>query len=211
MSRSRKGNTLSLPPIDRVYAVRPNSARIVDVYRLATVEELDAGLSWYRDANSIAKALCPSDVSKAAGVIAALSPMMGWGRNVMLAGRAFEDGKASGALGRNTDKADRIMSGENPLDVLGGDKVVSFFQCIVNPDNNDFVCIDRHAFDIAMGRVTNNKTRGALNRVGVYESFAKSYRIAAKVLSREGTSVTAAQVQAVTWTVWRRLKDITDY
>jgi hypothetical protein len=76
---------------------------------------------------------------------------------------------------------------------------------------SDAVVVDRHAFDIAVGRVTNNETRYALGRKGVYGSFAKAYVRAAKTIAREtGMDVSASQVQAVTWTVWRRLKGLAE-
>lgn len=207
----RTGNTLDLPKTGHVYAANANSARILDVYRQATVAELEAGMAWYADAHALASRLNPADVSGAAGVIAALSPMMPWDRNMMLAARAYEDGTASGALYGNVAKANAILAGSNPLDVLGGDKVRNFYAAIADPTSKSAVCIDRHAFDIAVGRVTNNESRAALGRKGIYERFANAYRRAARVLSKEtGMDVTPSQVQAVTWLTWRRLKGLTD-
>lgn len=209
MGAPRIGNVLAVPT-KRVYAANPNSARIVDVWRQATVSELVEGMEWYKDAHALAVKLDPADPSQAAGVIAALSPMMPWGRNVNLAVRAYADGSASGALYSSVAKADRILAGERADAVLGGDKVRAFWGVIADP-TSDAVVVDRHAFDIAVGRVTNNESRGALGRKGVYESFARAYVRAAKTISAEtGMDVSASQVQAVTWTVWRRLKGLAD-
>lgn len=205
----RVGNVLAVPG-KRVYAAKPNSANIVRVWEQATVAELSEGMDWYRDANALAVRLSPSDPAQAAGVIAALSPMMSWGQNVNLAVRAYADGKASGALFSNVAKANRILAGERPEDVLGGDKVRAFYGVIADP-TSDAVVVDRHAFDIAVGRVTNNDSRHALGRKGVYESFSNAYVRAAKAIAREtGMDVSASQVQAVSWTVWRRLKGLAD-
>lgn len=202
---------LTRPAVSKVYAARPRVNAVLDVYRNATVADLDYGREWYRTAHALAARLDPSNVRAAAGVIAALSPMMNWERNMMLAIRAYDDGCASGALFGNVRKADAIMAGADPLDILGGDKVRNFFAAIADPESDEAVCIDRHAFDIAVGRVTNDITRRALSRVGVYESFAKVYREAARILTREtGMHVTPAQVQAVTWVAWRRMKGLTD-
>lgn len=207
MGAPRIGNVLDVPT-KRVYAANPNSARIVDVWRQATVAELVEGMDWYVDAHALAVKLSPSDPASAAGVIAALSPMMSWGQNIILAERAYADGKASGALFSNVAKANRILAGERPEDVLGGDKVRAFYGVIADP-SSDAVVVDRHAFDIAVGRVTNNESRQALSRKGVYESFANAYVRAAKTITREtGMDVSASQVQSVTWTVWRRLKGL---
>lgn len=202
---------LTAPAANRVYAARPNSQRIVDVYRFATLAELDEGMNWYRTARALAVAISPESPETGAGVIAALSPMMRWDRNMMLAIRAFEDGEASGALYGNVAKANAIMAGAAPLDVLGGDKVRNFYGAIADPNSATAVCIDRHAFDIAVGRVTNDKSRNALARKGVYENFADAYRRAAKQITREtGIFHTPATVQAITWVCWRRLKGLTD-
>lgn len=206
----RIGNVLEVPDAKRVYSAKPNSANIIRVWKQATVAELAEGMAWYSDAHALAVKLSPESPKHAAGVIAALSPMMGWGQNVNLAVRAYADGQASGALFSNVAKANRILAGEAPEDVLGGDKVRAFYGVIADP-SSDAVVVDRHAFDIAVGRVTNNVSRQALGRKGVYGSFAQAYVRAAKAISREtGMDVSASQVQAVTWTVWRRLKGLAD-
>lgn len=206
----RIGNVLDVPKADRVYAAKPNAARIVEVWRQATVSELAEGMAWYADAHALAVKLDPANPRQAAGVIASLSPMLSWGQNVNLAVRAYADGKASGALFSNVAKADRMLAGEAPETVLGGKKVIAFYGAIADPAS-DCVVIDRHAFDIAVGRVTNNVSRGALGRKGVYETFASAYVRAAKAISKDtGMDVSASQVQAVTWCTWRRLKGLAD-
>lgn len=206
----RLENTLT-EPRNVVYAAKPNAARILDVYRQATLQELQDGLDWYRDAHAIAVALDPARPHAAAGVLAAMSPMTGWGQNVNLAARAYADGRATGGLFRNCAKADAIMAGAEPEDVLGGDKVCNFYKAIADPSDGSAVVIDRHAFDIAVGRITNDKSRTALGRKGVYETFARAYVRAAKTVSAEtGMDVSPSAVQAVTWCVWRRLKGLQD-
>lgn len=198
---------LNLTPTSRTITAKPNSARILEVFALATVAELDEGLNWYADANALARTLDADNPERAAGVIAALSPMMNWERNIMLAVRAYDDGQASGALYKNVDKANKILAGEDPRTILGGNKVRNFFEAIADPESTTAVCIDRHAFDIAVGRVTNDQSRATLSRVGTYTAFQDAYRRAAAHLTRTtGVHHTPAAVQAVTWTVWRRLK-----
>src|SRR5690349_5596324 len=105
---------------------------VLAVYRRATVEQVKDGIGWYPRARSIARDIASGDVERGAGVIAALSPMMPWDRNVALARKAFKDGVATGALTRNCDKATSIVNGAMPLDILGGDKVRAFFANIVD-------------------------------------------------------------------------------
>lgn len=203
--------TLNLTATTRTLKASASAARVLEVFALATLSELDYGKEWYRTAHALAQRLSPHNPSEAAGVIAALSPMMDWERNMMLAIRAYADGEASGALYSNVNKANQIMAGADPLEILGGKKVLNFFAAIANPESDTAVCIDRHAFDVAMGRVTNDKTRGALSRKGVYEEFQDAYRRAAHTLTiREGVHYTPAMVQSITWCVWRRLKGLTD-
>lgn len=204
----RLENTLT-EPRNVVYAAKPNAARILDVYRLATLQELEDGLNWYRDAHAVAVALDPARPHAAAGVIAAMSPMMSWGQNVNVAARAYADGRATGGLFRNCAKADAILAGAEPLDVLRGDKVCNFYKAIADPNDGSAVVIDRHAFDIAVGRITNDKSRAALGRKGVYESFARAYVRAAKTVAAEtGMDMSPSAMQAITWGTWRRLKGL---
>lgn len=206
----RLENTLT-EPRNIVYAAKPNSARILDVYRQATLQELQDGLDWYVDAHKLAVTLDPERPHAAAGVLAALSPMKSWGHNVNMAVRAYADGYASGGLYKNCAKADAIMAGAEPLDVLGGDKVCNFYKAIADPHDGSAAVIDRHAFDIAVGRITNDKSRTALSRKGVYESFARAYARAAKTIESEtGMDISPCQLQAVTWGTWRRLKGLAD-
>lgn len=98
-------------------------------------------------------------------------------------------------------KATRILAGETPLDVLGGDKVRAFYATILDPHGYDVPVIDRHAFDIAVGRVTDEKARATLSRKGEYARFGEVYIDAAR-----SVGVSSSQMQAITWVAWRRLK-----
>ena len=180
----------------------PLVSNVLSVYNAASADNVREGLSWYLDAHNYANLLSPNNVAMAAGVIAALSPMMGWDSNKKQAGIAFSRGDAKGlGLSKNCDKANRILAGENPLDVLGGDKVRAFYSTILDPAGFSIPVIDRHAFDIAVGEVTNEKARGTLSRKGVYESFGAVYVDAARI-----AGIGAPQMQAVTWMEWREMK-----
>lgn len=181
----------------------PTVANVLAVYRAATGSDMREGLSWYLDAHNYARILDPTNPSRAAGVIAAMSPLMGWDLNKIVASKAYLAGNANGfGLGRNCAKANRILNGEAPLDVLGGDKVRSFYATILDPtDASVSPVIDRHAYDIAVGEVTDDKRRATLSRKGRYEEFANVYREAAII-----SGIGSAQMQAVTWITWRNLK-----
>jgi len=184
----------------------PNSAHIVAVFNVATSAEREHGRSWYRMARDLAHTLDAEHPERAAGVIAAVSPLTPWDRNVELAKMAYRDGKASKTLSRNVDKANRIMAGEDPLDVLSGDKVRNFYLCIADP-YSDGICIDRHAYDVAVGRVTGDAERSTLSRKGRYADFQREYvRAAVEISWLTGEIWSASMVQAATWVTWRRIK-----
>lgn len=181
----------------------PRTHRIVSTYQDANRATVKAGLTWYRDAHAAASSLDPHNPERAAGVIAALSPRLGWARNLELAARTFADGHASGTLGASCRAATAIYKGAAPLDVLRGPKVRAFYTLIADPSDADTVCVDRHAIDIAVGLRMTVAERDAdyvLTKDGLYERFARAYRRAAETLGK-----TPAQVQAVTWLHWRGL------
>lgn len=189
-------------------APKLTTRHVLRIFREATPDQLAEGQSWYAAAWQHAVRLDPANPHRAAGILAALSPRLGWAHNVERAERVYRDGYASGVLFANGRKADRIHAGELPLDVLGGDKVRAFYACIVaagEGQDTDTVCVDRHAHDVVVGRVTDDKVRTvALSRKGGYQALAAIYVRAAKQLTREtGQHVSPSTVQAVTWTVWR--------
>jgi hypothetical protein len=169
----------------------------------------------------------PADARvRAAAVIAVLSPRLSWDKNVEAARRAYgeylnrlqgldlhgptADGfvAAMPVLNTNAAKAFKLLSGADPDEIVGGPKVRAFWFGIVDPSDPRVVCVDRHAFDIAVGGVMDDATRGkVLGRKGAYDRFAQAYRRAAARLSDgQGYEWNPAQVQAVTWVTWRRLK-----
>lgn len=179
----------------------PTVANILKVYRSATDAQLAEGINWYTEAHTACLALDPINPARPAGVMAALSPKTPWPRNRALADLAFADGVATGGMPANCVKATRILNGEAPLDVLGGPKVRNFYLNILNPsDPNGGVTVDVHAFNVAVGRVTTPDVDIAiLNRKGAYEAFADAYHEAARI-----AGIGSAQMQAVTWVVWRQ-------
>jgi hypothetical protein len=138
-------------------------------------------------------------------VIAVLSPLLSWPRNVAEA-RNLYSGQPVRTLRSNAHKARRILAGVDPEHIVSGPKVRAFWKTIADPAEPSAVVIDRHAIDIAAGRVLGDKLRSThLRRAGAYDEVAEKYRRAARRLSVElGMRVTPAQVQATTWIYWRR-------
>lgn len=179
---------------------------ITATYRAALDSERVEGRSWYATANAVARSLDPEDPERAAAVIAVLSPMLHWDRNVQAAVDVYA-GRHPKVLGRNAAKASRIMAGENPDDVVSGPKVRAFWHAIVNPSDPRAIVIDRHAFDVAAGTVLDDEQRGKiLGRKGAYDDVCHLYVRAAKILSKEFGELSPVEVQATTWVAWRRMK-----
>jgi hypothetical protein len=180
----------------------------------ATKELKEGGSKWYEKAHEEAKKVGSGDVRKGAGIIAALSPLTDWDRNVQQAHEMKKTGYVSNALiPQNVEKAHRIMAGEDPHEVLGGHKVRSFFENIHDPSNPEHVTVDRHAYDIAMGHPfvgTGRKTtpRGGggkmspdigLSALGRYQHFVQAYKHASQELGEPVPNKT----QAISWVAHR--------
>ncbi len=182
----------------------------------ANSAEIAKGERWYADALTFCSAVAQStglSVSTVAGVVAALSPNNRWPRNQADAERlcrAFSAGTISDAaavkvstFNGNKSKALQILAGAQPLEVLGGLKVRAFYDCILG---NAAVCVDGHAYAIWLGSyVPTTKTPKLSPKL--YESIAAAYGHAAQTINAAmGTVYSAAQVQAITWTVWQRIR-----
>jgi hypothetical protein len=184
--------------LSKVFGITHDDAvtAIVATYRRADDDQTARGATWYEEAHALARALDPSNIRRAAGVIAALSPQMPWTRNVTLAVRAYADGIASGAP--FATMATRILRGEDLADVLNGPKTRAFAETIADPAHADTVVVDRHALSVILSRNSTDKDANALGRKGAYAACAAAYVAAADVLG-----VSATVVQATTWVVWR--------
>lgn len=185
----------------------PRTANVTRIFREASDSHMARGLAWYADANEVATALAVKNgvsVDVAAGVIAALSPLNGWGSNVNLAARflATPGGLTSGYMGLGLSKARAIVAGADIVSTLNGDKISNFYRCIAAAGETDAVCIDRHALSLA---VNTRYSEGNLPRVKgkAYAAIADVYKRATPILSREFGPLHAAQIQAVTWLAWR--------
>ena len=169
---------------------------IVDVYNSATPEQKQRGANWYVTAHELASFLSEGDIVRGAGVIAALSANKAWDLNQRLATDAFA-GNVHGHTAVNLKKVAKIMAGTDPSEVLPMEaKTGNFYRCILDPEDPEAVCIDRHAHDVAVGRPYGDENRG-LSAKGRYAVLSLAYRNAAAKLG-----VLPSVVQATTWVVW---------
>ena len=178
---------------------------ILKTWRRVSHEDAREGTEWYPTAHEIARSVGQGDVKKGAGIIAAFAPMVKWSLNVEMARNAVESGAFVGHFKRNNDKALRIWQGEEPLKVLGGNKVRAFYQNILTAGTCDTPVIDRHSIAVALNAFPNDKQRSLYARGKRYEQFAQAYReVAAKL------GIPVSQLQAITWVHWRREKGMED-
>lgn len=187
--------------------IEPQTRNITKLFREATPADIEEASNWYADAYRIAEAFSTRygyTVAQCAGVIAATSPLQSWGANVNLSARILEaGGLTSGYLKLGLAKATAILDGANIEATLSGQKVVNFYRSILSA-GKDGVCIDRHAYSLAVN--TRFPEGGIPTLKGKrYDAVARCYIRAASILSKElGIDITPAQVQSVTWVLWRR-------
>ena len=164
----------------------------------------NAWAGWYRDAggwSTLLDADYELTPGTAAGFVAALSPLNSWDTQLAYtppslaaclelqrAGRRVHEGIRGPGFFSNKDKAARIFQGENPLDVLGGDKVRSFFRNLTG--DLAAVTIDRHAVAI-VGWNASLTSRAYARLSFVYAEAGKPFGLA------------PAECQALTWNHWR--------
>lgn len=161
---------------------------------------------WYQEANESAYFLqrrTSATPDQAAGIIAALSPAMSYARNLQLARTLIRTGDCNHQYSSNTRKAQRILQGEAPTDVLGGNKVRAFYHNISKPTTEGHVTIDRHALQVALPGANPQ----ILQRPGVYQLLAAAYRGAAAHHNRTANAATHLlphELQAIVWCHHRR-------
>ncbi len=176
----------------------PLTRRATAEYRRATDDQITRGHRWYEDAHTVAREQAETynlTIEVTSGVLAALSPRLGWGSNVAIAERmlASHGTLDRGALGRSLSQARAIYAGTPVLDVLGGPKTRAFYENILTAGDSKLAVIDRHAWDMLVGK------RGATPPTKAqYREAAARMRSAAVILGEQ-----LAAVQATTWLVWR--------
>ena len=185
---------------------------ILKVYRRATLDDTAHGVEWYDRAKRISDIIAKDTglhINTVIGVMAALSPNNKWTINVRntqdmcrawINGGDLDDFKVS-TYGNNKLKAwsmleDNLIDDDDILTRLNGQKTRSFYSNIRGLDE---VTIDGHALNIARG-VRINLTDDQTN-IGkrLYRELQAAYVRAAKRVGIE-----PHELQAITWTTWRR-------
>ena len=189
---------------------------ILKTYRIATVEDVSNGVEWYDRAKRMAAWIAKETSIQEAtviGVMAALSPNNRWERNckdaltmcsAWINGDSLDDFKVS-CYNKMKEKAWSILQDDLQDDAailtrLNGQKIRSFYSNIRGLDE---VTIDGHALNIARGKregLTSDKTNMGKKQ---YRELQAAYVTAAKRIK-----VKPSELQAITWTTWKRIHNI---
>lgn len=171
-----------------------------------------SGLNWYNDANEFCTKIAEKyslPLDRVCGVVSALSPGTNWEQNKKDAVNLIEaflglsDRKFKfTTYGQNVIKAQRILeeTTRNPetfFNLKTGAKTYNFYFNILNPQDANYVTIDRHAYRIATGKEYKAITPKQ------YAEIAEHYKRAAKKLG-----VSPAQLQAALWVDYRKKQSI---
>lgn len=193
-----------------------STSNIHAIFNLATPAEIKAGKAWYAEAQEACQSMADRHelpLQIVVGVVAALSPNNRWERNLEDADKlcaAFLNGDAVESVKCCTYHTMRakawgiLQDGPSTIEEivkqLKGQKIVAFFRCIMG---QNVCCVDGHALNIYRAErhpLTSDKTNVG---VRLYRTISDAYAEAGK---KHGLK--AYEMQAITWTVWRRVHGI---
>lgn len=188
-------------------SINEMSAQIKAYYFLSTNLEKLNGEAWYANAYDECSRLADAyymSVRTVVGIVAALSPRNKWERNISDAERIILCGSDAtvSTFKANKEKALRISDGHEPLDVLVGNKVRAFFECIISAyGHTSTVCVDSHSYAVACGYGERVQKRNISDFD--YKTISAAYRLAADELGLK-----SYELQAITWLTYRRIHNV---
>lgn len=173
------------------------------VHNKCVEEDLMYGKGWYNRANFFSLALSEKygvSEMKAAGIIAALSPLKEWTLNKAMAEEFI---RTKGVISKHTStqtmKARKILNQASTVqdieNYLGGLKTVNFFNNIYNPFSKDHVTVDRHHIYLSLGWDAQSCTTKQ------YEFIKQNTIILANELN-----IIPNELQSTLWVCWKRIK-----
>lgn len=192
---------------------------IIRFYSLASIDETKEGMNWYNDANLYCRELTARfnvTISQVAGIIAAFSPQCGWQENKRFALSFLISPNKIVKNEMQTRKAKTILKLQSEADIYNALsindaawKTKAFFLNMLNPTVLTDVTIDRHAIAVCIQHPNNtfalSQAYGDLT-VNQYRFFEACYVKAAVSLG-----LLPQQLQAITWTVYRRIRTLRQY
>lgn len=190
--------------------------RLYRLYELASKHDKQKGRAWYKNAQVEITELAIRHQTTAkivAGVVAALSPNVGWDRSLEDADRVLSVALQPYELGDyyackvstyNSNKAKAFaiaelnwltLTKDEPLDILSGPKVRPFYQNLIGISN--VLTLDSHAYNAFCGfRATGSDLPGM--RAQLTRDAREAYTRAAEVKQE-----TVSSFQAIVWLTWK--------
>ena len=197
---------------------------IHNIYKQATVDEIKAGLVWYKlakDFTMLLESTLDFEISykKIAGVVAALSVQNQWNTNkkdaLNVCMAYFENNNLDDVLVSTypicKDKAIKILQSDGSNDsietILGVNarKTKNFYWNIIGDDRA--ITVDGHAFNIATNRVSSLKDVPTISKKN-YKILQTEYKLATSFINKKyNLSLKVSDVQAITWVTYKRIND----
>lgn len=194
-------------------------SNIFELYQKASISDIYHGARWYKEANNIAKLysyIYSVPLIKVCAVISALSPRVKWSTNLVATDillNSYVNGGISEALNcriagfhSNKKKAIAILDNWEATFKLydtqrkSGHKTANFANNILNYSDGNFVTIDNHAINIALGTV-GIQYKGLSKKQ--YDTVVCAYKDAAQELN-----LLSCDLQAITWLTYKRINRI---
>lgn len=164
----------------------------------ATAEDWTRGKAWYYEANAFCRSLEGEHTLKqVTGCLAALSPGTEWEHNKRVCA-AVVQGITPPYTGypANMDKAKRILTVADPLEILKGPKVTAFYDNVLRPEESELVTVDTHIARLFLNKFELNKS----DENYVFRSGNKVIQEEVRKLARV-YNVKPLELQATLWIV----------
>ena len=115
------------------HTMADNLLNVFNAVQCADPDTFNDGLNWYNDAHSFCALTAVEhglSLSSVVAIVAALSPAVAWEKNKEDAVSLIVDPENAvvSTYGKNREKAVQIVLGADPDEILGGDKVISFYK-----------------------------------------------------------------------------------
>ena len=130
----------------RTYTEKEKAENIIALYRASTMSEKHLGRNWYGMANILCRNLSRQHdlaIETVAGLFSAFSPLQPLRKNIANV-RTYLSGDKVSYLGIQMKKAESILSGYDPDNVLTGPKENSFYHNLLL--NGMYITVDSHIF-----------------------------------------------------------------
>ena len=181
---------------------------IVKLYRQADEQTHELGWWWYHNAQQWCEDVAAHYGIKpevVIGVVAALSPGVSWDLNktdalsVIRYKLGLSNRPVVSTYGMNLRKAEAILDGGDPEQLIQGSKTRAFYFNIKNPFCPQHVCCDRHAIKAARGMTKGGSVAITPKQ---YTLVQQAYQEAAYRLD-----IAPARLQAIVWIQYKTNQD----